>query len=62
MIEYLFPAYFVVGMFIAALNAKSLGAMILYGLGLLTVYPDVDKANFLLFFVLAVTILAAFRD
>ncbi len=57
-----FPAYYVVGMIIAALNSKALGAMILYGLGLQMVYPDVEKASFLLFFVLATTILANFRD
>ncbi len=60
--DFIFPAYMVVGMFIAALNAKALGAMILYGLGLQMVYPDVEKANFLLFFVIAVTIVATFRD
>lgn len=60
--EFIFPAYMVVGMFIAALNSKALGAMILFGLGLQMVYPDVEKASFLMFFVIASTILANFRD
>ena len=60
--EYLFPAYIVLAMFIAAMNARALGAMISFSIGLLMVYPDADKANFLVLFIIPVVLLANFRD
>lgn len=60
--QYIIPGYFVLAIFIAAMNAKALGAMIVYAIGLLTVFPDAEKAHFLSFFLVAAVIMASFRN
>lgn len=60
--EFVFPGYFVMAIFIAAMNAKALGAMIVYAIGLLAVFPDAEKAHFLSFFVVSAVIMASFRN
>jgi hypothetical protein len=44
--QYYFEAYTVLALFVSAINSKALGASIVFMLGLLMVYPDVDKASF----------------
>jgi hypothetical protein len=60
--EYWFPAYFVLALFMAALNPKALGTVIVFGLGLVCFYPDTTKAGFLALFCLPAYLLASFRD
>lgn len=60
--QWLYPAYFVVAMLVGAMNAKVLGMVVTFSLGLTVFYPDVEKANFLFMFFLAGVVLASFRD
>lgn len=62
LIQWWFSAYFTVGMFAAALNAKALGVCIVYALSLVAMYPDVEKATFATLFLIPAVLVANFRD
>lgn len=58
----IFAAYFVVAMFVAAFNAKALGASVVFALAVTWVYPDAYVAGGLFIMYLAAAAAAAFRD
>lgn len=59
---YWFPAHFVLAMFVAGLNSKTLGINIVYALALLTFYPDNTALAMLDIFYIPAVLLASFRD
>ena len=59
---YWFPAYFVLAMFCAALQARALGLCVVFSVGLLALYPDNATAGLLTVFFLPAYLLASFRD
>jgi hypothetical protein len=58
----LYAAYFAVGMFVAGLNAKALGVSILYGLGMVAIYPNGEAGAMLFVLYIPAVILASFRE
>ena len=60
--DLLFPAYYVVAMYVGAMISKSLAACVAFCLGLSLVYPDATKATFLFLLFVPAVVLSAFRD
>lgn len=58
----LIAGYFIVIMFVSALNAKALGASIVAALGILAVYPDEETSTVIFLLYAVAVVLAAFRD
>lgn len=62
MSEFWFPGFFIVAMFLAAINSKALGLCIVFSLGLVCLYPNVIYASLLTAFLIPFYIVATFRD
>jgi len=61
-VSYWFPVHFALAMFGAALQSKALGVCIVFGLGLIAVYPSEDAAGLLAILFLPAYLVASFRD
>lgn len=55
-------AWFILGMFLAALNAKALGVSVVYAIALMALYPDCDGMQMVVLLYIPAYLLAAFRD
>ena len=60
--DYIFPAYFVMLLFMAALQPKALGTSIVAAVALGTFYPNWDYGGFVMLFYVAAYLLATFRS
>ncbi len=58
--DYLFPAYFVVLVFVASFSSKLQRVAVVSALGLVAVYPNPDAGTFIFLFIVPAAILASF--
>ncbi|RJP49525.1 MAG: hypothetical protein C4586_07420 [Anaerolineaceae bacterium] len=58
--DYLFPAYFVVIIFVSAFSHKLQRVALITALGLVAVYPNPDAGTFIFLFIIPASILASF--
>lgn len=60
--DWYFPAYFVLAMFVGASQPKTLGLTISFVVGLLCLYPNTSSAALLVVFYIPFVLYANFRD
>jgi len=60
--DYIFPAYFVLAMFMAAFNSKALGVSIVGAVALGSFYPNWVMGGFVVIFLLPAYLIAGFRS
>jgi hypothetical protein len=60
--DYIYPAYFVLVLFGAAVNSKFLGVSIVAALSLVAFYPNWSMGGFVVLFYLPALLVAGFRN
>lgn len=59
---FIFPAFYVLAMFTAAIQPKALGLCIVFTVAMSAVYPNVEQASLLTLMFVPALVIASFRE